>query len=498
MQQKLLLAIDQGTTGTTCLLVNAKLEIVGRFSHEILPAYPRPGWVDHDLNLIWDGTAHAIRKVLDLTGVSGSQIAAIGITNQRETVGAWNPKTMVPYGPAIVWQCRRTSQQTKELRDSGYEDLVRERTGLVLDPYFSASKINWLLKNTPGLSEKAEKGLAVFGTIDTFLLHRLTLGETIATDVTNASRMSLMNLKTQAWDEEMIELFGVPKAPLPEIKPSAGLFGKTKGLAFLPDGIPISGILGDQQAALLGQFCFTAGNAKITYGTGCFLVTNTGEHIVYSKHQLLTTVAWKIFDKTIYALEGSAFMGGATVQWLRDGLGLIRSASEIEALARSADRSEMGDLTLVPAMTGLGAPHWDPEARGILSGITRGTNRAQIALAALDGIAHQNDELLQAMAQDLGKPLRSIRVDGGAAANDLLLQIQCDLAQTELVRPKNLETTAIGAAIAAGIGIGWWKSFAELEQIQTSDKVFTPAISERELKERRQRWTKAISRCRLN
>lgn len=491
-----ILAIDQGTTGTTVIILDPRLRPLAKETTEILPEYPRAGWVEHDLNKIWDGTVATVLRALKASGTHPASIAAIGITNQRETIGAWNPRNMVPAGNAIVWQCRRTADYCQSLRERGLEAKVNAKTGLVLDPYFSASKIRWMLENISGLREKAEKGAAVFGTIDTFLLHRLTMGAVHATDATNASRTSLMDLKTLVWDDEMLALFEVPRAALPEIRPSSGVIGKTRGLQFLPDDIPICGILGDQQAALFGQLCWEPGDAKITYGTGCFLLSNTGTKPVFSKNKLLTTVAWQIGDKIEYALEGSAFMGGAAVQWLRDGLGIISKSSEVEALARSARDEDMGDLVLVPAMTGLGAPHWDANARGMLAGITRGTTKAHIARATLEGIAHQNDDLLSAMIQDSGGKIKSLKVDGGAAVNDFLMQLQCDLAGVALVRPQMAETTALGAGIAAGLAAGVWSSREEVRRSWQLDREFHPAMRAEEIAVRRERWQLAIKRCR--
>lgn len=493
-----ILAIDQGTTGTTILILNSKLQVLAKETTEILPEYPRAGWVEHDLDKIWDGTVQTMLRALQASKVPPSSIAAVGITNQRETICAWNPKTMIPAAKAIVWQCRRTADFCKSLRDKGLEEKVRKTTGLVLDPYFSGSKMRWMLDNVPGLRDNANAGSIVFGTIDNFLLHRLTLGAAHKTDVSNASRTSLMNLKTLDWDDEMLEIFGVPKKALPSIHGSSEIFGHTKGLQVLRDGIPVAGILGDQQAALFGQLCTNPGDAKITYGTGCFLLANTGDKPFFSKNGMLTTVAWKIKDRVDYALEGSAFMGGATVQWLRDGLGIISKSSEVEALARQASDIDMGDLVLVPAMTGLGAPHWDADARGMLSGITRGTKKEHIARAALEGIAHQNDELLSAMAEDFGAPLKSLKVDGGASQNDFLMQLQCDLAGVKLSRPKLLETTALGAGIAAGLAAGVWNSIDEVRQAWSLDKEFSPAMDAAQIKTRRARWASAIKRCRSN
>ena len=495
--KKCIMAIDQGTTGTTVLLLDSNLQVVARKSREILPEYPQAGWVEHSLDAIWDGTLQTIKDVLDSVDSNSHAVSAIGITNQRETIGVWNRKSFVPQANAIVWQCRRTSEFCQSLKDKGLEDQVREKTGLVLDPYFSGSKIRWLLDNVDGVRSKADKGNVVFGTIDTFLLFRMTMGETFKTDATNASRTSLMNIKSVEWDDELLEMFQVPKKALPEIRSSSEIYGKTKGMRILPDGIPICGILGDQQAALFGQLCTEPGDAKITYGTGCFLLANTGKEPFFSKNSLLTTVAWQMNGETTYALEGSAFMGGATVQWLRDGLGIIKSSREVEALAMEAKSEEMGDLMLVPAMTGLGAPHWDANARGLICGITRGTNRSHIARATLEGIAHQNEGLLHAMSLDFGSELKSIKVDGGAAVNNFLMQYQCDLAGVPLSRPKVLETTALGAAIAAGLATNMWGSIQEVEQAWQLDRKFTPSMNSEEVHSRKEKWSKAITRVRL-
>lgn len=496
--EKYIVAIDQGTTGTTVLILNQQLEVLSRASTEILPEYPKPGWVDHDLDKIWEGTLTTIKSAILEAKIPPTSVAAVSITNQRETTCAWNRKTMVPVSKAIVWQCRRTAPFCEDLKSQGKEELFREKTGLVLDPYFSGTKMRWILDNVDGAREKAEKGDLAFGTIDTFLLNRMTMGQVHKTDVSNASRTLLMDLKSLDWDDELLNLMGVPKDCLPEICSSSEIYGKTKAMQVLPDGIPICGILGDQQAALLGQMCLSEGDAKITYGTGCFLLVNTGKNIRPSKNGLLTTVAWKIGEETLYALEGSAFMGGATVQWLRDGLGWINSSDEIEALANEAKAEDMGELALVPAMTGLGAPHWDPKATGLITGITRGTTKAHIARAALEGIAHQNDDLLTAMANDMGGELASIRVDGGAAINNLLMQMQCDLAGTKLIRPKILETTALGSAIAAGLAAGVWKSIEEVKSAWSLDREFEASIPKDLQEQKKENWQRAIRKCRTH
>lgn len=495
--EKIIVAIDQGTTGTTVLVLNQNLKILGRGYTEILPEYPQPGWVEHDLDKLWEGTLTTIKNAVLDAKISPTKISAVSITNQRETVCAWDKRNMVPVGKAIVWQCRRTADICKSLKSQNKEQIVRQKTGLVLDPYFSGTKMRWILENNPKAREKADRGDLAFGTIDTFLMHRMSMGAIHKTDVTNASRTQLMNLETLAWDSELLELFGVPESTLPEICASASTFGTTKAMRVLPDGVPICGVLGDQQAALLGQLCVNKGDAKITYGTGCFLLMNTGDKPYPSENGLLTTVAWQLGDTVHYALEGSAFMGGATVQWLRDGLGIISEAKEVETLARQVTPESMGELAFVPAMTGLGAPHWDPAATGLITGITRGMTKSHIARAALEGIAQQNQDLLTAMESDLGAKLSSIRVDGGAASNNLLMQMQCDLAHTPLLRPKILETTALGSAIAAGLAIGVWKDLDSVGSTWELDQEFQPQLDEKELVMKRKHWRLAVTRCRL-
>jgi glycerol kinase len=489
---KLILAIDQGTTSTRALLVDQDLNVLGTATTEILPTYPQYGWVEHDLEKIWAGTRKAIQDVLK--NHDPKQIAALSITNQRETVGAWNRENGKPYHHAIVWQCRRTAKRCEELRKKpGLIKYVKKQTGLVIDPYFSGTKIEWLLKNVKGLRADAKSGTAIFGTVDTYLLHRLTAGLVHATDASNASRTMLMDLKTLRWDKKMLATFGVEEKSLPDILPSSGEFGKTKGLGFLPDGIPIAGILGDQQAALFGQLCLSIGDTKCTYGTGAFLMCNTGDKPVYSKNGLLTTVAWSMNGKTTYALEGSAFVAGAAVQFLRDNLGIIKSSSEIEALAREAKPEEMGDLIFVPALTGLGAPYWNAEATGMISGLTRGTNKAQLARATLEGIALQNNALFTAIAQDLKpKKLSRIKVDGGASANNLLIQLQSDLAGLAIDRPQLLDTTALGSGLAAGLAVGIWKNAVDLKRAWKIDKTFKPEMKKAEREALVKKWEKGV------
>lgn len=496
---KLVLAIDQGTTATTVLLLNASLNVMGRESVEILPSYPQYGWVEHNLNEIWKGTSLAIERLLQNGHFSQKDIVAIGITNQRETVGAWNKISGEPYHNAIVWQCRRTAKRCEELRKRvGLVSKIKKTTGLVIDPYFSSTKIEWLLKNVPGLNNKARSGEAIFGTIDTFLLYKLTGGKTHATDPSNASRTMLMNLKTLRWDSTLLNLFGVPEKSLPQILPSSGVFGHTQGLTFLPDGIPIAGILGDQQAALFGQLCLKPGETKCTYGTGSFLMCNTGPEIKYSKHGLLTTVAWQMKGKTVYALEGSAFVAGAAVQFLRDNLGIIRASSEIESLAQECKTEEMGDLIFIPSLTGLGAPYWNAESTGMIYGLTRGTKKAHLARATLEGIALQNDAIFSAIQEDiLPAKLKSIRVDGGASANNLLMQLQCDLAALSIYRPKILDTTALGSALAAGLAVGVWGGAHELQNVWQIDHTFKPSMTKKVRETLKRKWANNVRRVLL-
>ncbi len=461
---KLLLAIDQGTTGTTALVVSFddRGRTLGRTTTEFPQHFPKPGWVSHDAREIWHSVEVSVRGALASAGVPAGEIAAIGITNQRETTLVWERATRRPIDLAIVWQCRRTADVCEKLKaDPRTVARVREKTGLVIDAYFSATKIAWLLDNVAGARERADRGELAFGTIDCYLVSELTGGAVHATDVTNASRTLLMNLSRAEWDPELLPLFRVPPSVLPRIVGSAEIVGRTKGVSFLPDGLPIAGIAGDQQAALFGQACFHEGDAKCTYGTGAFALMNIGERPILSEHGLVTTAAWRIKDKTTYALEGSAFIAGAAVQWLRDGLGIIAAAKDVEALARRVASSD--GVVFVPALAGLGAPHWDPGARGIITGITRGTTAAHIARATLEGIAFEVRDLLEAMSQDARRQttaqpvasaseMRRLRVDGGASSNDLLMQLQADLADVVVERPVDVESTGRGRAMLAGAG----------------------------------------------
>ena len=489
---KVVLAIDQGTTGTTALVLDRRLAVKGKANVEFRQIFPKPGQVEHDLEDIWTSTLKAISGALREASVKGADLEAIGITNQRETTLLWERRAGRPLYHAIVWQDRRTAGACDELRKQGKEPWIREKTGLVLDAYFSGTKLQWLLENVKGARERAERGELAFGTVDSALLWKLTGGAVHATDVTNASRTLLMNLTTRAWDDELLALFGVPRQVLPEIRPSAGEFGRTKGVRGLPDGIPIAGIAGDQQAAMVGQACFAEGEAKCTYGTGAFLLMNAGPKPVTSKHGLLGTVAWQIGDEVAYALEGSAFVAGAVVQWLRDGLGIIRQSSEIEALAKEVPDS--GGVVFVPALAGLGAPHWRQDARGLVCGIDRGVTKAHLARAALEGIAFEIYELAQSMAQDIGKPMPMFRVDGGASTNDLLMQFQADLLQTPIERPRMVETTALGAAFLAGIGTGMWAGTKEVAKAWKPGRRFLPKMKDEAREAHLARWRKAIAR----
>ena len=489
-------AIDQGTTGSTVLVLNEELHVVGRDTREFRQIYPQPGWVEHDPEDIWASVEAALAGAM--RGVDAASVAAVGITNQRETVVIWERATLRPVGNAIVWQDRRTADRCAELKAAGREDEVRRTTGLVLDPYFSASKLEWRLARDPALRKRAAAGELCFGTIDSYLVARLTGGAVHATDVTNASRTLLFGLESLAWEPAMLELFQVPAEMLPEVRPSAGVFGETRGVKGLPDGVPIAGVAGDQQSALFGQACFAPGDAKCTYGTGAFILMNTGERPVPSRSGLLTTVAWQLGagaekGETRYALEGAAFIAGAAVQWLRDGLGLVQSASEIEALARQVDDS--GGVTLVPAFAGLGAPHWRPEARGIITGLSRGSSKAHIARACLEGIALQNHDLLKAMERDSGRALGTLKVDGGAAANDLLMQMQADVLRTTIVRPEVIETTALGAASLAGLGAGVWKSKSGIARVWREQRRFEPTGDRERVDEALARWNQAVARA---
>lgn len=495
---RFILAIDQGTTGSTVALMDARGKVRASVNYEFPQIYPKPGWVEHCPADIWASIARGIRAILRRKVCKAADIAAIGIANQRETALLWDRRTGEPLNNAIVWQCRRTTDFCQSLKQRGHEGLVKRRSGLVLDPYFSASKYRWLLGNTKGIKAALRRGEVAAGTIDSFLLWQLTEGEVHLTDISNASRTSLMNLKTGQWDDQLLDLFQVPREILPAICPSSGILGHTRGVPGLPDGIPIAGVAGDQQAALFGQAGFDEGDAKCTFGTGSFILMNTGSKTLHSKSGLLTTVAWQLGEagRRVYALEGGAFVCGAAVQWLRDGLKIIKSAPDIEALAATV--SDHGGIEFVPALTGLGAPHWAPDARGTLTGITRGTEQGHIARATLDAMALQNADILRVMESELGRRMKPLRVDGGAAANNLLMQIQANVLGRRLVRPRVIETTVAGASYLAGLGVGLWKSPADIRRIWQSDREFEVNTSAAARRKRHDSWDDALRRTLLS
>jgi len=493
MMGKHLLAIDQGTTGSTAIVLSLDGTTLGKESVEFPQHFPKPGWVEHDPEDIWKSVGAAVGGALAQAKISGSDIAGIGITNQRETTLLWERRSGRPIHRAIVWQCRRTADECNRIKAADLVDKVRARTGLVVDAYFAGTKIAWILDHVDGARARADKNELAFGTVDTFLVHRLTGGAVHATDVTNASRTLLMDLAKRTWDEEMLAIFRVPASVLPNIVPSAGQIGMTKNAGFLPDGIPIAGIAGDQHAALFGQACFAEGDAKCTYGTGAFALMNIGKTPSLAKSGLVTTVAWQIHGETTYALEGSAFIAGAAVQWLRDGLGIIRSAAEIESLAQSVPSSD--GVAFVPALAGLGAPYWDQDARGTITGITRGTTAAHLARATLEGIAFEVWDLLDAMTSDGTRVINMLKVDGGAAKNDLLAQFQADIANVEVVRPVEIESTGRGAAMLAGVGLGLIDLGAAAKMIEL-DKTFRPQMPSTSRAAHLARWRDAIHRTR--
>lgn len=492
MKNKLILALDQGTTSSRAILFNHEGEIVNVSQKDFEQIFPKPGWVEHNPNEIWSSQISVAAEVIAKTGINGKEIAAIGITNQRETTIVWDRETSEPIYNAIVWQDRRTAKYCDELKAQGHADMIKKKTGLVLDAYFSGTKVKWILDNVPGAREKAEAGKLCFGTVDTWLIWKLTRGKMFMTDVSNASRTLLLNIHTLEWDDELLELLTIPRAMLPAVKQSSEIYGTTCTTLFATE-IPIAGVAGDQQSALFGQLCTKPGMAKNTYGTGCFMLMNTGDKLVYSNNNLLTTVAWKINGKTTYALEGSVFVGGAAVQWLRDGAKMIDSASDIEALAASVP--DNGGVYFVPALTGLGAPYWDQYARGAIVGITRGTTNAHIARATLEGIAYQVYDLTKSMEADFGGKGTELRVDGGAAANNLMMQFQSDIFDFKVIRPKILETTALGAAYLAGLAVGYWDSVEDLQEQWSIDKEFTPEMPTENVDSLIKNWNKAVGRA---
>lgn len=489
-----ILALDQGTTSSRAILFDHSGAIRASAQKEFQQIYPRAGWVEHDPREIWSSQLEVARQALAQAGLRASDIAAIGITNQRETTVLWDRRTGEPLYNAIVWQDRRTAGFCDELKRAGRQDVVRDKAGLVIDAYFSGSKLRWLLDNLTGDTRKrAARGDLAFGTIDAWLLWNLTGGALHVTDPSNASRTMLFNLRTGQWDDELLRLLDIPREVLPEVRSSSEVYGESLP-RWLGSAVPLGGIAGDQQSALFGQNCFNLGAAKNTYGTGCFMLMNIGDQPAASRHQLLTTVGWKVAGRTQYALEGSVFIGGAVVQWLRDGLGLVKNSAEIEALARSVPDS--GGVYLVPAFAGLGAPHWDQYARGTITGLTRGTTAGHVARAALEGIAFQVADVLDVMREDSGIALNELRVDGGASANDLLMQFQADLLRVPVVRPKVVETTALGAAYLAGLAVGYWRGLKEVQTAWQADRVFEPRADEGHIKHRRGRWKEALARAR--
>jgi glycerol kinase len=489
----LILAIDQGTTGTTCLLLDAAHRSVAKAYREFPQIYPKEAWVEHDPEVIWATVLATIADLFSQLPGRRDEVAVIGITNQRETSLLWDRQSGAALANAIVWQCRRSAPLCATLKAAGHEPEFRRRTGLVLDPYFSGTKLRWMLDNHPGAAARAEAGELAFGTIDTWLIHKLTGGAVHATDTTNASRTLMANIDSGGWDPVCLDILGVPAAILPEIRACDAYFGSTDGVEGLADGIPIHGVLGDQHAALFGQACFAPGDAKCTYGTGAFLLANTGEKPVFSSRGLLTTPAWRLGGQTTYALEGATFIAGAAVQWLRDGLGMIDSAAQIEGLAGAV--SDSGGVTFVPALAGLGAPHWRPEARGAFFGISRATGRAHIARAVLDGIALQVVDLLDAMAADSGLAIESLRVDGGAAANDLLMQTQADLFGVAVDRPPMLEATGLGAGLVAGLGAGIFAGLADISASWRLERRFEVGRDQPWRRAQKERWDACVSRC---
>ena len=488
---KYILALDQGTSSSRAIVFDQHGQTKAVAQKEFTQIFPQPGWVEHNPMEIWSSQAAVIAEAITSIDINGLDIAGIGITNQRETTIVWDAETGDPVYNAIVWQDRRTSEYCDSLKAQGLTDTIRTKTGLIIDAYFSATKIRWILENVPGAREKAEQGKLRFGTVDTWLIWMLTRGEVHVTDVSNASRTMVFNINDLCWDKELLELFGIPESMMPEVKSSSEVYGHTKTTLFAHE-VPISGIAGDQQAALFGQMCTEPGAVKNTYGTGCFLLMNTGEKPITSHNNLLTTIAWKIGDKVNYALEGSIFVAGSVVQWLRDGLGIIRSSSEVEELANSVP--DNGGVYFVPALTGLGAPHWDQYAKGSIYGISRGTTAAHIARAALEGIAFQTMDIVNAMQKDADVKLAELKVDGGASRNNLLMQFQADVLGTSVIRPKVTETTALGAAYLAGLAVGYWESIDHIKSQWAVDTAFSPEADAETVGKLKEGWADAIER----
>ena len=489
--EKYILALDQGTSSSRAIVFDEHGQTKAVSQKEFTQIFPKPGWVEHNPMEIWSSQASVIAEAITSIDINGLNIAAIGITNQRETTIVWDAETGEPVYNAIVWQDRRTSEFCDGLKRDGRTDLIRSKTGLIIDAYFSATKILWILENVPGARQKADEGKLRFGTVDTWLIWMLTRGEVHVTDVSNASRTMLFNIHTLEWDKELLQLFDIPESMMPQVKSSSEIYGYTKTTLFAHE-VPIAGIAGDQQAALFGQMCTEPGSVKNTYGTGCFMLMNSGERPIMSSNNLLTTIAWKIGDKVNYALEGSIFVAGSVVQWLRDGLGIIKSSSEIEALACSVE--DNGGVYFVPALTGLGAPHWDQYAKGCIYGLSRGTTAAHIARAALEGIAFQTMDIVNAMQKDAGVTLKELKVDGGASRNNLLMQFQADILGTSVIRPTVTETTALGAAYLAGLAVGYWESIDHIKSQWGVDTAFKPLATPERVEELKAGWTDAINR----
>ena len=490
MAEKYILALDQGTTSSRAILFDHSGNIINIAQKEFKQFYPQPGWVEHDAEEIWSSQFGVLAEAMAKKNIQAGHLAAIGITNQRETTIVWERSTGKPIYPAIVWQDRRTAEFCDQLKAGGHSKMIQEKTGLVIDAYFSATKLKWILENIPGARSRAEKGQLAFGTVDSWLVWKLSGGQLHITDVSNASRTMLMNIHTCQWDDELLKLFDIPGAVLPQIKPSSEVYGNSGSSLSPGSNTPIAGIAGDQQAALFGQLCTQEGMVKNTYGTGCFMLMNTGKQAVTSKNNLLTTVAWKLNNSVDYALEGSIFIGGAVVQWLRDGLHLVRSSADIEPLA--AQVPDTGGVYLVPAFAGLGAPHWNQYARGSIFGMTRGTRDAHIARASLESIAFQTYDVLKAMEADSGISIKELRVDGGATANNLLMQFQSDILQVPVVRPKIYETTALGAAYLAGLAVGFWGSVDEIQKQWQVDKRFEPLMNKEKASQPLKGWQRAV------
>ncbi|EJO5348474.1 glycerol kinase GlpK [Clostridium botulinum] len=490
--EKYIMSLDQGTTSSRCIIFNKKGEVVSVAQKEFTQIYPKAGWVEHDPLEIWGKQAGVAGEALNIARISPEQIAGIGITNQRETTVVWNKRTGMPVYNAIVWQCRRTSGFCDELREKGTDKIIKEKTGLMLDAYFSATKIKWILDNVEGARQLAEKGDLLFGNIDTWLIWNMTKGKVHVTDYTNASRTMLFNIHELKWDEELLEMFDIPKSMLPEVKPSSAVYGETDEILF-GVSIPIAGDAGDQQAALFGQTCFKPGMAKNTYGTGCFLLMNTGEKAVDSKNGLLTTIAVGIDGKVEYALEGSVFIGGAVIQWLRDELRMIKTAKETEEYATRVE--DNNGVYLVPAFVGIGAPYWDSYARGTILGLTRGAKKEHIIRAALESMAYQTHDVLKAMEEDSGIELKALKVDGGACQNNFLMQFQADILDVEVDRPEVVETTALGAAYLAGLAVGYWKDRSEISQNWAISKSFAPKMEQQRKEKLVKGWHKAVTKA---